>query len=139
MQAVTGAIKTRLGCLILTLKNICKVLNGGMNTQEALECVKTTQMRHKEQAQNQLFEFDARIAAKLRELPGSPSFPSLKNAKGLDKEGVTTLKRYFSVRGFVSLVEELGKPYIFEIDPFTAEVTLSGTVMEQAFMEHYKS
>ena len=35
------------------------------------------------------------------------------------------------------LIEELGSPDIFEIDPLTAEVGLSGPVVKEAFVEHY--
>jgi hypothetical protein len=61
----------------------------------------------------------------------------LKRRDGLDEEGMRKLTGYLTFSGFKTLIEELGSPYIFDIDPFTEEVILNGQIMEEAFMEHY--
>jgi hypothetical protein len=90
-------------------------------------------------ALNRLVEFDTRLLQKLDAMPGKPDPPNLlqKSPAGLDQAGLSALKKLISFSGFTSLVSEVGSPYIFDIDPFTEEVSLNGRTMEKAFIQHY--
>jgi hypothetical protein len=136
-QAISQEITSKLGCVVLVLTEICKEFIDGMRTDEALKVVQQAHRVSKIQAFNRLKEFDSLVAKKLRELPNSPSPPLLKRRDGLDEEGMRKLTGYLTFSGFTTLIEELGSPYIFDIDPFTEEVTLNAPIMEEAFMEHY--
>jgi hypothetical protein len=136
-QAVSLEIASRLGGVILVLTEICKEFVDGMSTDEALKVVQEAHRASKLQALNRLEEFDSLVATKLRELPNSPPPPLLNKRDGLDEGGLRKLTGYLTFSGFTSLIEDLGAPCIFEIDPFTEDVTLSGPVMKEAFLEHY--
>mmetsp|Transcript_2188 Transcript_2188/g.5028 ORF Transcript_2188/g.5028 Transcript_2188/m.5028 type:complete len:378 (-) Transcript_2188:172-1305(-) len=136
-QTVSQEITSKLGCVVLTLTEICKEFVDGMRTGDALNIVRNTHRAKKIQAFNRLKEFDSLVATKLGELPNAPPPPSLKKEGGLDEEGLGKLTGYLTYSGFTRLIEELRSPYIFEIDPFTEEVELSGPVMKEAFVEHY--
>ena len=136
-QTVSREVTSKLGCVILELTEICKEFVDGMRTDDALNIVRKTHRAKKIQAFNRLKEFDSLVATKLGELPNTPPLPSLKKEDGLDEEGLGKLTGYLTFSGFTRLIEELGSPYIFEIDPFTEEVTLSGPVAKEAFVEHY--
>ena len=102
-----------------------------------MKVVQETHRASKLQAFNRLKEFDSLVATKLKELPNSPPPPLLKKRNDLDEGGLRELTGYLTFSGFTTMIEELGSPYIFEIDPFTEEVTLSGPVMKEVFLEHY--
>lgn len=131
-------ITPRLGGVILVLTKICKEFVDGMSTDEALKVIQEAYRASKLQAFNRLVEFDFLVATKLRELPNSPTLPLLKKGDDLDEKGLRKLTGYLTFSGFTTLIEELGSPYIFEIDPFTEEVTLSEPVMKEAFLEQYQ-
>ena len=102
-----------------------------------MKVVQEAHRASKLQAFNRLKEFDSIVDTKLRELPNSPPPPLLKKRDDLDEVGLGKLTGYLTFSGFTTLVEELGSLYIFEIDPYTEQVTLSGPVMKEAFLEHY--
>mmetsp|Transcript_44801 Transcript_44801/g.108703 ORF Transcript_44801/g.108703 Transcript_44801/m.108703 type:complete len:419 (+) Transcript_44801:641-1897(+) len=117
-QEVSLDITSRLGCVAREQNEICKKCVDDMSTDDALTTVRNTHRAKRIQALNRLKEFDSLVATNLEELPNRLPPPSLKNTKGLDEDGLRELIGFLGFSGFKKMIEELGYPGIFEIDPF---------------------
>ena len=139
-EAVSLKITSKFDLLLLTLIEVCKKMAEGMNAAEATAQVNAIYNGMFLLATKRLKSFDVSVKLKLSELPGKPSAPNLfqENPEGLDEDALGELESLLSPPGFMSLVSDVGAPYIFSVDPFTERVFLSGKIMKQAFAEHYR-
>lgn len=113
----------------------------GMNAAEATAQVNAIYNGMFLLATKRLKSFDVSVKLKLSELPGKQSAPNLfrENPDGLDEDGPGELESLLSPPGVISLVSDVGAPYIFDVDLFTERIFLSGKITKQAFVEHYRN
>lgn len=139
-QTVSLAITDKFDWILLNLIEVCKELEEGMSIDEAIAHVNKIYEGELMVAENRWENFDTLVGLKLGEMQVQVPPPKLfkENTEGLDQDGLRALKKMLSFPVLVSLVSEVGAPYIFEIDPFTESISLNGRLMKTAFVQHYK-
>lgn len=127
--------------LELNLNDLVSVLDGikeGMSVEQANAYVISEQKTELSKATRALTDFDRAIEVILRNEPTQPQCPRLKlDSGGLDYTGISALTKMIGFTEFAKLNTDIGSPHIFEIDPFTVEVSINGRVMLKAFNNHY--